>query len=36
MGIKDDAIPGDFGKLVTRENIEEHIASLKAQRAGCD
>ncbi|MDD2319464.1 MAG: hypothetical protein PHO83_05360 [Geobacteraceae bacterium] len=35
LGIPDDSLPADFGKLVTRQNIDEIIASIQAQCTSC-
>ena len=35
LGIRDENVPPDFGKLVTRDNIDEIIAEVRSQCAEC-
>jgi len=35
IGIRDESIPPDFGKLVTRDNIDQVIADIRSQCSEC-
>lgn len=35
LGIRDASIPADFGRLVTKRNVDEVIAGIRAQCAEC-
>lgn len=34
-GVPDDKIPADFGTLVTRDNLEQHLAKVSADAEAC-